>query len=274
MKVLFLSMWYPNGQNPVSGTFVHEQARALRQIGVELRVMQPLPMAPFPVTLFKPSYRDWAAVSSEESYAGHPVYHPRYLTLPRHALFEWVGDWMYGAIRNRIRALHGQWPFDIIHAHATYPCGYAANRCRDELLPQVKVVHTIHGTCVRDAPSYNRACFDKVRTGLEGADCTVFVSSEGRGLGLEYTGGRIAGRSQYITNGVDAEKFSLNESERMEVQALKAMHSASWNLLFVGNLSAAKGIKDLLDAVRSRVQGGATRGRRPFSLGRRFLQDR
>ena len=62
MKALFLTMWYPNPQNAVSGTFVHEQAEALRKQGVDVRVMQPLPMAPFPVTLFKNSYRALAAV--------------------------------------------------------------------------------------------------------------------------------------------------------------------------------------------------------------------
>ncbi|MBK5205120.1 MAG: glycosyltransferase [Polaromonas sp.] len=256
MKVLFLTMWYPNAQNPVSGTFVHEQAEALRQEGVDVRVMQPLPMAPFPVTLFKNSYRALAAVPDEERYAGHPVYHPRYLTLPGHRLFERVGDWMYHAIRSRIECLYRDWPFDIIHAHATYPCGYAANRCRDELFPKVKVLHTIHGTCIRDAPNYNRACFEKVRAGLEGADINVFVSREGMRLGLEYTEGRIVGRSQYVTNGVNTHKFSLSEEERREVSDLKAAYADTWSLVFVGNLSELKGIKDLLEAVRSLVARG------------------
>lgn len=256
MKVLFLTMWYPNPQNPVSGTFVHEQAQALRKEGVDVRVMQPLPMAPFPVTLLKNSYRALAAMPDEENYAGHPVYHPRYLTLPGHRLYQRVGDWMYHAIRSRIESLYREWPFDILHAHATYPCGYAANRCRDELFPQVKVMHTIHRTCIIDAPNYNRACFEKVRTGLEGADFNVFVSGEGMRLGLEYTEGRIAERSQYITNGVNTEKFSLSAAELQEVQALKAAHADTWNLVFVGYLKEVKGIKELLEATKNLVAHG------------------
>lgn len=266
MKVLFLTMWYPNAQNPVSGTFVHEQAEALRQEGCEVRVMQPLPLAPFPVTLFKKSYRDLAAVPDEEHYAGHPVYRPRYLTLPAHRLYERVGDWMYHAIRGPIAALYRQWPFDLIHAHATYPCGYAANCCRDELFPQVTVVHTIHRTCIIDAPRYNRACFEKVRRGLESADFNAFVSGEGMRLGLEYTGGRIAARSQYITNGVNAEKFSLSAAELQEVQALKTAHATTWNLVFVGYLKEIKGIKELLAAVRNLVAQGR-RDLRLFLVG-------
>lgn len=266
MKVLFLTMWYPNAQNPVSGTFVHEQAQALRKQGVDVRVMQPLPMAPFPVTLFKQAYRDLAAVPDEERHAGHPVYHPRYLTLPGHRLYERVGDWMHHAIRQRIVSLHRQWPFDIIQAHSTYPCGHAANRCRDELLAQVKVIHTIHRTCIIDAPGYNRACFEKVRASLDGADFNVFVSGEGMRLGLEYTGGRIDRRAQYITNGVNTDKFSFNDAELQEAQALKAAHARTWNVVFVGYLKEVKGIKELLEATRNLVFQGR-RSLRVFLVG-------
>lgn len=266
MKVLFLTMWYPNPQNPVSGTFVHEQAEALRKQGVDVRVMQPLPMAPFPVTLFKKSYRDLAAVPDEELHAGQPVYHPRYLTLPGHRLYERVGDWMYDAIRSRVKSLYQEWPFDIIHAHATYPCGYAANRCRDELLPQIRVMHTIHRTCIIDAPNYNRSCFEKVSAGLDGSDFNAFVSGEGMRLGLEYTEGRIATRSAYITNGVNTEKFSLSAADQNEVQALKAAHADTWNLVFVGYLKEVKGIKELLDATRN-LQEQGRRNLRVFLVG-------
>ena len=266
MKVLFLTMWYPNAQNPVSGTFVHEQAEALRNEGCDVRVVQPLPLAPFPVTLFKKTYRDLAVVPDEESYAGHPVYHPRYLSLPGHRLYERVGDWMYRAIRSRLESLYREWPFDIIHAHATYPCGYAANRCRDELFPRVTVMHTIHRTCIIDAPRYNRACFEKVRTGLESADFNAFVSGEGMRLGLEYTDGRIAARSQYITNGVNAEKFSLSDAELQEVHVLKSVYANTWNLVFVGYLKEVKGIKELLEAIKNLVANGQ-RNLRLFLVG-------
>jgi len=270
MRVLFLTMWYPNAENPVSGTFVHEQAEALRQQGVEVRIMQPIPLAPFPLPLIKKSYRALAALPDEEQYAGHPVYHPRYLTLPAHSLYERVGDWMFRGIRAQIAALYKEWPFDVIHAHATYPCGYAANRCRDELFPQVKVLHTIHRTCIIDAPSYNQACFEKVAQSLEGADANVFVSREGLQLGLEYTQGRIADFSQYITNGVNTDNFSLNEAELQEVAALKAAHADTWNMVFVGYLKEVKGIKELLEATKNLVASGR-RNLRVFLVGGNHL---
>lgn len=256
MKVLFLSLWYPNAQNPVSGTFVHEQAEALRALDVDVRVMQPLPKTPFPIRLLKPSYAQLAAIPAVASSAGQPVYHPRYLALPAHKLFEHVGDWMFRAIRNQLIALRREWRFDVIHAHATYPCGFAANRCRDALFPDVKVVHTIHRTCIIDAPRYNAACFDRVRASLEGADFNIFVSGEGLGLGLEYTGGRIADRSRYISNGVNPTRFSLQPADLAQVDALRQQHPDTFNLVFVAYLKEVKGVKELLEAVRNLVQQG------------------
>lgn len=256
MRVLILTIWYPNAENPILGTFVHEQAVALRNKGVDIRIVQPLPSAPFPVTLFKESYRKLAKAPDMEIYEGFEVYHPRYVTLPNHILFEHVGDWMYRAIRPLVTRIHDRWPFDVIHAHTTYPCGYAANLLRDRDLPSVKVIHTIHRTCIIDAPTYNARCFQKVRTALEGADRDVFVSLEGRGLALKYTEQKCEAKSEYITNGVNTAKFQLSEADREEVEALKAKFGTTWNLVFVGYLNERKGIKELLSAVANMVAAG------------------
>src|SRR3989442_3706070 len=187
MRVLFLTTWYPNAENPILGTFVHQQAVALRQAGVDICIVQPLPLAPFPISWLKDSYRKIASIPYQDSYQGFAVHHPRYFLLPANVLIEWEGDCMYMAIRRTVADLYARWPFDLIHAHNTYPCGYAANRIRDGWFPEMKVIHTIPRTCIIDTPHYNRRSFTKVCTALEGADYNVFVSLEGMYLGLEYT---------------------------------------------------------------------------------------
>lgn len=272
MRVLFLSMWYPNRENPVFGTFVHEQAVALRDSGVDVRIVQPIPHAPFPLGLMSERYTALAKIPERETYEGFEVYHPRYLTLPRHLLFEHVGDWMYRSVRRMVEDIHAEWPFDVIHAHATYPCGYAANRLRDECLPSVKVVHTIHRTCIIDAPNYNAACRRKVQQALDDADAGVFVASEGLRLADELTEGRMAARSHYITNGVNTAKFSLVEDDRAVLERLRAEHAHSWNLVFVGYLNQRKGLRELLPAVARLVRAGHTR-LKLFLVGRNELGD-
>jgi glycosyltransferase involved in cell wall biosynthesis len=243
MRVLFLSMWYPNQENPILGTFVHEQAVALRECGVDVRIVQPIPYAPFPLGLLSERYAALAKIPERETYEGFEVYHPRYLTLPRHLMFDRVGDWMFDGVKKVVEQIYAQWPFSVIHAHATYPCGHAANRLRDEYFPAVKVVHTIHRTCIIDAPGYSEACKQKVRRSVDGADAGVFVASEGLKLANELTAGRMAARSHYITNGVNTEKFSLGEDDRAVLSQLKAEHAHSWNLVFVGYLNQRKGIR-------------------------------
>ena len=270
MRVLFLSMWYPNQENPVFGTFVHEQAIALRNAGIDVRIVQPIPFAPFPLGLFSARYAALARIPTHEVHEGFEVYHPRYLTLPRHMFFDRVGDWMYQSIRKAVEAIHAEWPFDVIHAHATFPCGFAANRLRDECFPGVKVVHTIHRTCIIDAPSYSPACSNKVRQSLEAADANVFVSTEGIRLANELTDSRIVGYSHYITNGVNTEKFSLADADHSVLAGLKAEHRDSWNLVFVGYLSQRKGMYELLPAIARLVKAGHSR-LKLFLVGRNEL---
>src|SRR5262245_34237375 len=102
MRVLFLAVWYLNAEKVVVGTYIHQQAVALRQAGVDIRIVQPLPLAPFPISWLKDSYRKIAAIPSQESYQGFAVYHPRYLVLPANILIEWEGDCMYRAIRRTV----------------------------------------------------------------------------------------------------------------------------------------------------------------------------
>jgi glycosyltransferase involved in cell wall biosynthesis len=270
MRVLFLSMWYPNQENPILGTFVHEQAVALRECGVDVRIVQPIPYAPFPLGLLSERYAALAKIPERETYEGFEVYHPRYLTLPRHLMFDRVGDWMFDGVKKVVEQIYAQWPFSVIHAHATYPCGHAANRLRDECFPAVKVVHTIHRTCIIDAPGYSEACKQKVRRSLDGADAGVFVASEGLKLANELTAGRMAARSHYITNGVNTEKFSLGEDDRAVLSQLKAEHAHSWNLVFVGYLNQRKGIRELLPAVARLVKAGHSR-LKLFLVGRNEL---
>lgn len=263
-------MWYPNQENPILGTFVHEQAVALRDAGVEVRIVQPIPFAPFPLGLLSARYAALSRIPARETYEGFEVYHPRYLTLPRHLFFDRVGDWMYAGIRKVVQAIHAEWSFDVIHAHATFPCGFAANRLRDECFPGVKVVHTIHRTCIIDAPSYSPACADKVRRALDGADACVFVASEGIQLANALTEHRIQNRSHYITNGVNTEKFSLTEADHTTLAQLKAAHADSWNLVFVGYLNQRKGMYELLPAIAHLVKSGHSR-LKLFLVGRNEL---
>ncbi len=47
MKVLVISQMYPNVENEISGIFVHEQLLALKEQGLQAKVISAQPWVPF-----------------------------------------------------------------------------------------------------------------------------------------------------------------------------------------------------------------------------------
>jgi glycosyltransferase involved in cell wall biosynthesis len=264
-------MWYPNTENPIFGTFVHEQVAALKRCGIEIEVAQPLPSTPFPISLMSERYRKLSEIPEEEIYKGIKVHHPRYVTLPRHLFYQNVGNWMYRGTVETISKIYKKLPFDIIHAHGTYPCGWCANLIRDKNLSRIRTVHTIHRVSVIDIPKFNKQCSALVNESLRRSDWNVFVSMEGFELGLSYTNGRIKERSSYITNGVNISQFSLTEEDEKAVHELREKYRNSSNILFIGYLIERKGIKELLRAYEMLGDYGVKGKTRLFLVGRNML---
>ena len=251
IRVLVLTPWFPRPGSPGCGAFVHEQVRALRARGIEQRIINPLPLVPFPLRWLKGDYAGWAATPCREMRDGFTIDHPRYVSLPRRILLEFVGAGLFRAIRRQVRLLYRDWRFDVIHVHEAYPCGAAAVRLRDAEANSAKVLMTIHRTSIDDIPRHNRACLVAVRNALLLADQVVFVSRHGLQLGLDHTHSMIRHKSAVITNGVDPERFGLNPADRRQVNVLRQKYAGSFNLLFVGNIALAKGVGELLQAVES-----------------------
>ncbi len=271
MKVLILSMWYPNSENPIFGTFIHEQAMALKNCGVDVRVLQPIPLTPFPIKYFSKRYYQLSKIKKKETYDGIKVFHSRFLTFPKHILYEYTGRWMYKGMKDIISHIYNEWQFDIIHAHATYPCGWSANCIRDNCLRKIKTVHTIHRVSIIDIPNFNKKCFELVKESLLLSDWNVFVSKEGYNLATLYTNNRICNKSSYITNGVNFSRFNITQDDEIEIKKLKKTYSDSINILFIGYLIERKGIKELLNAYVKLGQFGVRRKTRLFLIGRNML---
>jgi teichuronic acid biosynthesis glycosyltransferase TuaC len=266
-RVLVLTLWFPNSASPGLGAFVQQQITALSESGVDVRVVQPIPLAPAPVRWLRDSWRELHHVPEREMREELCVEHPRYLTLPRHWQHHRVGDWLASGTSATIRSIYAAWPFDIIHAHTTYPCGYAANLLRDRFLPDVRVVHTIHRTCIVDSPQWGAQAKAAVCRALDGCDHAIFVSREGHELALGLTEGRIASRASIVSNGVDPRRFTIDGSTARRAKALRNEHHDTFNLLFVGHICERKGIPELLEAL-ALLADSADRKTKLFLVGR------
>ncbi len=270
LRIVMLTLWYPREAAPGEGAFVYYQVRALRALGAEVRVVHPLPLTPAPVRWLNRRYRDWHRAPTSELRDGVVVDHPRYLTLPRHLLHGQVSEWLLSPLQSSLTKLHREWPFQLIHAHATYPVGDAANRLRDEHLPGVRVVHTIHRTCIVDSPEWGGRARRRVRAALLACDRAIFVSEDGRKRARDLAGPELDAKSRVIRNGVDPALFAsaADDVKRDErVNLLKARHHGTFNVLFVGYLCQRKGVPELIDAF-ARVAGRAPGRFKLFLVGR------
>ncbi len=241
-------MYYPSEQNSGYGTFVHEQTAALRDRGADVKVFQPLPRLPFPLRYLSRRYLEADRAPARENYQGIEVLHGRYRSLPRNWRLERAGDWMTAAIEKAVVDLHRRWPFEILNAHTTYPCGYCGNQIRDRHLPGVGVVHTVHRASIIDTPRFSPECARLVADSLSGADATVFVSREGLEIARDMTAGALRREPALITNGVNPAKFEVDAAASDEIRKLRERYRGSMNLLFVGTACERKGSWELLEA--------------------------
>ncbi len=126
--------------------YVHERARALKAMGHEVTVISPVGTLPG-YRWLRPAA--WAATHSTPRYAeydGIPVHFPRYWTLGEPSV-RLLGGWpMSRVVLPIAQKLHGEKPFDIVHAHMLPIEGHAGTILGKALgLP---VALTVHGTDV------------------------------------------------------------------------------------------------------------------------------
>lgn len=242
MRVLVLSHQFPNDYEPQAGTYVLEQIRALRDIGVDSVVMSPTPWVP-PFLRKKERLQKYVSMPVRAVVDNFEVTYPRVLTLPRNHLFALSGLLFYLSCRQRLRRVLRSTQIDLIHAHTIMPDGFAAVLLGREF--NLPVVCTIHGSDVTVYPAQGRWIYRATRWALSNADHLIAVSQHLKNRILE-----IAGQCDVVVihNGADAHKFAPIAKQR--ARQLLGLPAENKILLFVGNLLEVKGVSLLLQAVR------------------------
>ncbi|KGB51696.1 Glycosyl transferase, group 1 [Sphingopyxis sp. LC81] len=128
MRVLSIATLFPDTARPNFGLFVEKSLRALAaQPGIELTIVAPVGLPPFPLSLHK-RYRALRSLPRSEVWNGLTVLRPRFTLIPR------VGARFNPAkvARAVLSAVRGR-SFDVIDAQFFYPDGPAAMRVADTL---------------------------------------------------------------------------------------------------------------------------------------------
>ena len=239
MKVLVVSHLYP-WPGAERHLFVHEQVLALRELGVESRVLSPTPWAPR--ALWRSERQRRRGRKPREAVRdGIVAEYPRVLQPPRRLLFDHLGDLAYHTVR-RLPSLRSG-GYDLVHAHQALPDGALAQRLAADL--GVPFVTTVHGADVYQHLRMNGAVERRVRQVLGSADAVMANSS-------------IVARLLRDVVAPDKLTVVLNGTTGLATQAEPASDYLTGEplVLTVGRLIERKGTADLIAAIGTLHRAG------------------
>lgn len=203
MKVLTISHMYPSTFNEVSGIFVHEQIKALKEKGVKVKVVSPVPWIPFPINRVSKKWEKYSMIPEFTNWDGVQVWYPRYLTFPKALFFASSGKRMYWGIKNLVKKLYRDFKFDLIHAHVTLPDGYTAMELAQDL--DIPFVVTIHGADLYITIKKNTGCLYALKQVFKRADRIILVSNELKKILSNYF--EVSDKLLVIGNGIPINKI-------------------------------------------------------------------
>jgi teichuronic acid biosynthesis glycosyltransferase TuaC len=231
MNVVFVSHLYP-APHYERNLFVHDQARALRDLGVDVRVISPTPYAPR-ILWSSPRQRRRGQTPRRAVRDGVAAEYPRVLQLPRRILFDRSGDLVYAGLRHAASLREAG--TDLIHAHHALPDGAAAQRLAADL--RVPSGDPVHGADAHRTLREGGRAAARVRSVLGGAAAVMTVgSSVARLLDGVVTPERL----HVVLNGTSGSQAVVEPAEMLPGVPL---------VLTVGNLVESKRHASLLEAV-------------------------
>lgn len=243
MKILVISHMYPSPVNPVYGIYIHQQVKALQTKGCDIKVVSPVPLAPFPFNKIK-KWSKYSEVPTRAVIDGIEVYYPRYIEFPKGYLHTYTGQLMYRGIRKTVFELFEKHEFDMIHSHVAYPDGYAAMLCNKRL--HVPHITTIHGQDLQVTIFRDEKSKKNVFKVLKNVESIITVSNKLKNVVRNED---FYSKIQAINNGIDVESSVYNASKVNEGVSKKNI-----NIISVSNLVPAKGIDINLRAVAELIK--------------------
>ncbi|MCC6790803.1 MAG: glycosyltransferase family 4 protein [Thermomicrobiales bacterium] len=250
MRVLVVSHLYPNDWWPILGSFVADHVAALRQAGVDVTVVNPMPWVPPLAKRLSGRYRFITDhLGHPREFEGVRVLPARYAAAPRSRLFWLGGPTLAASLFRRAEQRHSRDTYDLVHAHVILPDGYAAAKWGQRR--SIPVICTAHGNDVNIDPHFNRLTRMQTRWTIRSVDAMIAVSSA-----LSERMCQLATPKQVkiIPNGVNLDVFT--PIDRNHARRQLGLPEEIPIILFVGSLLPVKGVQHLIGAfhrVRERV---------------------
>ncbi len=237
LKVLVLSRNYPNTSMPLLGLWIEQWARHVAR-HADVRVIAPVPYCP-PVPRSM-SISRFRAIAKSERIGGLEVAHPRFPTGPGYFLHPMESRLWTWSLGKHVERLRESFPFDVIHAHFSYPDGAVAVELGERYgVPVVITEHARWRPWMDQYPSVLRI----VRRACAKAAFHTGVSRFVLDLIRQFTG---PSPRQLVTHlGVDGSVFVPPETPGERDPE---------SLVYVGRLHLVKGVDVLLKTMAALVK--------------------
>ena len=237
--MLVLSRNFPNAALPRLGLWVEGLVRHAQEW--DSTVIAPVPYCP-PLPFLSENYTRFRRVPHQTRIANADVRHARLLTFPGGRFRPLEGQAYLAGVAGAVADASKGRPVDVIHAHFTYPDGWAAVKLGQRLnAPVVITEHASWRSWFATSP------FVRART-LEAIAGCAFHVSVGAALRTEIA--EMAGDSpklRVIPCGVDGATFSLPAA---------GVPKKAHQVLFVGAVRRVKGLDVLLGALHQLARSG------------------
>ncbi|GAB6100863.1 glycosyltransferase family 4 protein [Thermococcus atlanticus] len=230
-NLLIITNSYPNEDNShYGGIFVKEQVSYLKDYFDEVYVISPQP---------------WGVNRNLRDYVHDNVrvFFPRFFHLPVEFYRKRLGDNFFKAALRVITA--EKLEFDLIHAHFTWPSGYAGAKLKDRF--ETPLIITAHGYDVYESPFRSGEWFEKIRFALNSANHIITVSKSNFQILTEKLG-VPKDRLSVVPNGFDSQLF--RPMDKFEARVKLGIPQDKRVLLNVANLVPVKGHSYLIDSIR------------------------
>jgi glycosyltransferase involved in cell wall biosynthesis len=247
LKILCLARNYPNAVLPNLGLWVERLVRHTAG-ACQARVIAPVPYCPPLPGLSE--YSRFRRVPLRSESQGIVVHHPRLLVGPGRSLYGLEALSYYFAVGRLVARMRSEFPFDVIHAHFSYPDGVAAAWLGRRY--GVPVVVTEHAPW-RPWMDVHRWVRRQTLAVQRDIDCYLAVSRSVRDTMAHFTG--TTERIRIVPVGVEPSMFTPGAAGERDPN----------QILFVGFLNYNKGVDVLF---RSMPALWRRRPERPRASGR------
>jgi len=239
VKILVISHMYPYSDKDTYGLFVHNQVKALKAKGCEVKVVCPLPYAPFPLSLLKSKWKRYNSVPKKRIIDEIEVYYPRYLEFPKSMFPQHSGSFMYKGIRKVVKEIYQEFKFEIIHSHVLLPDSHAAMLLNKSY--NVAQFSTVHGQDFQVTIHRSDKCKERLYEVINGSDGVVTVSTKLKNVIKKED---FREKIHVINNGINIEDCNIKEEAKEDRLVI----------LSVSNLIKTKGIDLNIKALKRLVK--------------------